>query len=76
LGVLSGGTDSYALGLNNANQIVGASLTLTGNHALIWQNGVANDLNNLIDASGWELKEACGINDPVIVAPPPAAAGD
>ncbi|MGA2853484.1 MAG: Ig-like domain-containing protein, partial [Verrucomicrobiota bacterium] len=63
LGVLAGGTNSYALGLNNANQIVGASLTLTGSHAVIWQNGVAKDLNNLIDASGWDLKEACGIND-------------
>ena len=63
LGVLTGGTNSYALGLNNSNQVVGASATSGGIHAVVWQSGVVNDLNHLINASGWALQEACGIND-------------
>jgi len=63
LGVLLGGTNSYALGLNNSNQVVGASSTANGNHAVVWQNKTVNDLNNLVNAMGWNLKEACGIND-------------
>ena len=43
LGVLAGGTNSYALGLNNSNQVVGSSSSLMGNHAVSWQNGVANE---------------------------------
>jgi probable HAF family extracellular repeat protein len=63
LGVLTGGTNSYALGLNNSNQVVGASSTRTENHAVVWQGGIINDLNDFINISGWELREACGIND-------------
>jgi probable HAF family extracellular repeat protein len=63
LGLLAGGTNSYALGLNNSNLVVGASSTMAGNHAVVWQGGIINDLNNLINMPGWELREACGIND-------------
>jgi RHS repeat-associated protein len=63
LGVLTGGTNSYALGLNNSNQVVGASSTASGNHAVVWLDGNISDLNDSLNVSGWELREACGIND-------------
>ena len=63
LGILAGGTNSYALGLNNSNQVVGASSMAGGTHAVMWENGVASDLNDQVGAAGWELKEANGIND-------------
>jgi len=65
LGVLPGGTNSYALGLNNSNQVVGASTTSNGVlRAFLWQIRTLTDLNSLLPAgSGWELREARGIND-------------
>jgi probable HAF family extracellular repeat protein len=65
LGVLAGGTNSYALGLNNSNQVVGASTICNGVvHAFLWQNGALTDLNSLLPVgSSWELREARGIND-------------
>ncbi len=65
LGIVLGTTNSYALGLNNSNQVVGAS-TLNNNltHAFLWQDGVLTDLNDLLPTnSGWELREARGINE-------------
>jgi probable HAF family extracellular repeat protein len=63
LGALRSETNSYALGLNNSNQVVGASSYKSGLHAVLWQNGTINDLNSLVVAPGWELMEASGIND-------------
>ena len=64
LGLLSGGTNSYAFGMNNSNSIVGTASSGSGAHAFLWQNGFINDLNDLINpGSGWELREAWGIND-------------
>ena len=63
LGVLTGGTNSYALGLNNSNQVVGASSAVSGDRAVVWQNGVITDINSLISVSGWEFRQASGIND-------------
>jgi probable HAF family extracellular repeat protein len=64
LGLLSGGTNSYAFGMNNSNSIVGTASSASGAHAFLWQNGFINDLNDLINpGSGWELREAWGIND-------------
>jgi len=61
---LSGGTNSYAFGMNNSNSIVGTASSASGAHAFLWQNGFINDLNDLINpGSGWELREAWGIND-------------
>jgi probable HAF family extracellular repeat protein len=65
LGTL-GGTNSFAYGVNNALQVAGSSLKNDNvtTHAFIWQNGVIRDLNQLLPYnSGWELKEAHGIND-------------
>ena len=64
LGLLAGGSSSYALGLNNSNQVVGAASIGSTYHATLWKAGSICDLNSTINAPGWELKEACGINDP------------
>jgi probable HAF family extracellular repeat protein len=48
LGSLGGQTGSTN-GLNEFNQVVGASQTAAGtNHAYVWSNGVLADLNNLV----------------------------
>jgi probable HAF family extracellular repeat protein len=57
---------SYAYGINDDDLIVGASYGdgFTGLHATLWTNDQPVDLNDLIDpASGWELREATGINN-------------
>jgi len=64
LGTLPGGTNSFALALNNSNQVVGTSSAGNGNHAVVWQAGALRDLNALIAVPGWVLREATGINDP------------
>jgi probable HAF family extracellular repeat protein len=74
LGTL-GGTNSYALGINDLGVIVGAACP-TGSSSLIWPEGTDTaafiyilgqmfDLNKLLIASpaGWKLIEAVGIND-------------
>ncbi len=55
-----------AEGLNAQGQIVGTSGLLVGgvSSALLWEDGVRYDLNNLVDqGSGWQLLEARDIND-------------
>jgi probable HAF family extracellular repeat protein len=49
LGVLPGGTNSYARGVNNSNQIAGWSEIEPGGayHAVIWQNGEIIDLGTV-----------------------------
>lgn len=65
LGTLTGGTQSFAYGINNIKQIVGASdFQGTGLRAFIYEQGVMKDLNTLIPAnSGWKLIAARAIND-------------
>jgi probable HAF family extracellular repeat protein len=66
LGTLAAGGDSRGLGLNNAGEIVGtAEVRANGEHrAFVWRQGQMQDLNGLIARnSGWELREARGIND-------------
>ena len=66
LGVLSGGTYSYALGINSSGTIVGqADSGGPTNHAFIVIGGILVDLNTLLDASGtgWTLQQAFAIND-------------
>ncbi|OKH41402.1 hypothetical protein NIES2101_34245 [Calothrix sp. HK-06] len=66
LGALPNNTNntSQAFSINENSQIVGLSSSEQGNRAVIWQNGIISDLNNLIPSnSGWVLNEARGIND-------------
>ena len=66
LGVLTGGTESWAFGINASQVVVGTS-NVTGGafRAFVWDgaNGM-RDLNNLISgASGWTLTRATDVND-------------
>jgi len=66
LGVLTGGTESWAFGLNDSNVVVGTS-DVTGGafRAFVWDatNGMRN-LNNLIPTgTGWTLIRATDINN-------------
>jgi probable HAF family extracellular repeat protein len=65
LGVLPGGTHSFAYGINNSGQVVGASDSAKSTlHAFVYSGGQMRDLNNLMPAnSGWELTEARDINN-------------
>ncbi len=51
---------SHAYGINNRGQIVGVSTTLTGVHAVLWENGTITDLGTLPDD---DYSEAFGINE-------------
>lgn len=58
LGTL-GGEESFALEVNSADQVVGWSLTDTGEqHPFLWENGTMQDLGTL----GGDESEAVGIN--------------
>jgi probable HAF family extracellular repeat protein len=68
LGSLSPQDNSYAQSINENRQVVGYSYGLDNGsyryRATIWNNGVINDLNSLVDpALGWSLRVANAIND-------------
>lgn len=66
VGVLSGGTNSYAYGINQANQVVGASETTGGAlRAFIWHvsSGIVDLNTKLPGGSGWVLEYAMSISD-------------
>lgn len=63
-----GGYASYAYGLNNLGDVVGSYIDTSAGvyeeYALIWKNGVASNLNSLVDLpSGITLVYAQDIND-------------
>ncbi len=64
LGTLDGDYASLALGVNDAGEIVGASIDANFNlRAVVWEDGLITDLNNLIAANpGLSLQEAISIN--------------
>ena len=64
LGTLDGDYASLALGINDAGQVVGASIDANFNlRAVLWENGLITDLNKLIAANpGLSLQEAISIN--------------
>jgi len=52
LGTLPGDFYSFAGGINDKGQVVGASCDVNGNcRAFLWQNGTMTDLNTLIPAN-------------------------
>ncbi len=62
IGVLAGGGQSFAYGINNRGDVVGAADSGGTLHAVLYEKGVLIDLNSLIPASsGWVLTEARGI---------------
>ncbi len=60
---------SEAKDINNAGEVVGYAAKFfnsptSGGAAMLWKDGVAHDLNDLVPAgSGWVLQSAEGIND-------------
>ncbi len=64
LGTL-GGSSSSARAINSSGLVVGGALTVDDehHHAFVYANGLMHDLNKCIDANGWELIHALGIND-------------
>jgi len=64
LGTL-GGSSSSARAINSSGIVVGGALTVDDehHHAFVYANGLMHDLNERIDANGWELIHALGIND-------------
>jgi probable HAF family extracellular repeat protein len=64
LGTVSGDVNSLAIGINDAGDVIGASLDASFNpRAFLRQNGVMTDLNTLIPAnSALHLLLACSIN--------------
>ena len=61
LGVLPGGNDSVALGINNSGQVVGRSSSFDGDRAVLWEAGNIASLGILPDGSG--RSQATAIND-------------
>ncbi|HEY6924645.1 MAG TPA: hypothetical protein VI653_14325 [Steroidobacteraceae bacterium] len=54
------GRDAIGLGINNCGQIVGGSDSPTSTeHAILWENGVVTDLNDILGGDG---SIALGIN--------------
>ena len=66
LAPLGGGNLGQAVAMNNLGQVVGYSYQEDGTHATLWNNGVATDLNYLLDpaliSQGW-LLSVTDIND-------------
>lgn len=63
LGMPAGDIRSEALGINNKDQVVGLSRAPSGLRAILWQNGIVTDLNNLTLPGSPYLLYANDIND-------------
>lgn len=64
LGTLPGDKRSIAWGINDRGEIVGQSSGgANGSHAVVWQNGVIQDLNGLVAPSSLTLVYANDIDD-------------
>jgi len=64
IGVLDGDAFSEAFAINSRGQVVGVSFGgANGPHAFVWQGGVLQDLNDLVDIAPDVLQSAQDIND-------------
>ena len=65
LGTLPGDVASEARSINITGHVVGRSgvAGFSSSRAVLWQNGMAIDLNSLVTTAGWVLTGATGIND-------------
>jgi len=64
LSVLDGGLRSSASDINENNAVVGSSESISGSHAVLWDEaGGVLDLNDEITLQGWVLTSATAIND-------------
>jgi probable HAF family extracellular repeat protein len=65
LGTLTGDAYSLALAIGNNGLVLGASINASFSpRAVLWRNGTATDLNNLVPQdSALYLESACSIND-------------
>ena len=63
LGMPPGDIRSEASGINNKDQVVGLSRAPSGLRAMLWQNGIVTDLNNLTLPGSPYLLYANDIND-------------
>jgi uncharacterized membrane protein len=66
LGLLDGVHPTAAYGVNDCGTVVGDALVNPGQEiyvAVVWQNGVARDLNQLVSAFDWNLVTARAINN-------------
>ena len=53
-----------ALGINNAGDVVGTTITALGSHAFLYHDGVMKDLNSLLPSGAcWILQTATAISD-------------
>jgi probable HAF family extracellular repeat protein len=72
LGTIGTGTISGATSINSSGDIVGSYADISvyppAGHAFFYTKGVMRDLDGLIDASGWTIESANGINDRMQIA--------
>ena len=67
IGDLPGGSDqSFAYGINDLGQVVGASETATGERGFLWQSGKLTDLGDL--PGGTDRSDGRGINNSTQIA--------
>lgn len=65
IGLLPNATNSFALAVNNSNQVVGSATLTNGiTQGFLWNNGGLTNLNNLLPTnSNWDIREGRGINN-------------
>lgn len=63
LGMAAGTLGSRAYDINGAGTVVGESLVFGGGIATLWEDGVAHDLNDLIQDEEWFLGTAIALNN-------------
>jgi probable HAF family extracellular repeat protein len=64
LGVLPGGSFSYAIGINDRGDIVGCSESVGGQHnGVLWSGGQMINLNTVVPPGSSRIEDARAINN-------------